>query len=216
MPRFNMSSEEATALVNYFAARDDVDYPYTYNQQRDQELLEAREIRYLAKLADPAGRAEQLMNEGARLHDAMQIITSPDYCIKCHIVGDFAPTGAERGKAPDLARVFERLRPGYMRSWIAKPTGTLPYTSMPVNVPFKPEDPDFQGGVDQQLYHGTSTEQIEALVDLLMNYDTYAKRRASIVPLVEAAAAAAKLNAPADPADPAADSADSADVQNSP
>jgi cytochrome c551/c552 len=216
MPRFNMSSEEATALVNYFAARDDVDYPYTYNQQRDQELLEAREIRYLAKLADPAGRAEQLMNEGARLHDAMQIITSPDYCIKCHIVGDFAPTGADRGKAPDLARVFERLRPGYMRSWIAKPTGTLPYTSMPVNVPFKPEDTDFQGGVDQQLYHGTSTDQIDALVDLLMNYDTYAKRRASIVPLVEAAAAAAKLNAPTDPADPAADSEDSDDVQNSP
>ena len=207
MPRFNMSPGEATALVDYFAARDNVDYPYVYNQERDEELLAAREIRYMARLEDPAARAGEA-NEGVRLHDAMQIVISPDFCVKCHIVGDFEPQGADRGKAPDLARVFERLRPGYIRRWIAKPNGVLPYTGMPVNVPYKPEDLEFQGGVSQQLYHGTSVEQIDALVDLLMNYDKYAQRRASIRPLVEAAAAA-KQNESASPLDPPAESDES-------
>ena len=207
MPRFNMSPVEATALVDYFAARDNVDYPYAYNQERDEELLAAREIRYMARLEDPAARAGEA-NEGVRLHDAMQIVISPDFCVKCHIVGDFEPQGADRGKAPDLARVFERLRPGYIRRWIAKPNGVLPYTSMPENIPYKPEDLDFQGGVTQQLYHGTSVEQVDALVDLLMNYDKYSQRRASIRPLVEAAAAA-KQNESANPVDPPAESDES-------
>ncbi len=207
MPRFNMSSAEATSLVNYFAARDNVDYPYTYNQERDEELLAAREIRYMARLEDPAARAGESL-EGVRLHDAMQIVTSSDFCVKCHIVGDFEPQGADRGKAPDLSRVFERLRPGYLRRWIAKPSGVLPYTNMPVNVPYKPEEMEFLGGVSQELYHGTSVEQIDALVDLLMNYDKYAQRRASIRPLVEAAAAA-KQNESASPLDPPAESNES-------
>ncbi len=208
MPRFNMSPAEATALVNYFAARDDVNYPYAYNQERDQEELQARESKYMAVLADPAARAEESALEGTRFNDAMKIVTSPDYCVKCHIVGDFSPQGAERGKAPDLARVFERLRPNYIRRWIARPNGILPYTSMPVNIQYKPEDAPFQGGVAQLLYHGTSTEQVDALVDLLMNYDKYAGRRASVRPLVEAAARAKQEEA-ADPVDPAAESEES-------
>jgi cytochrome c2 len=208
MPRFNMSPDEATALVNYFAARDDANYPYAYNQERDQEELQARESKYMAGLADPAARAEESASEGTRFNDAMRIVTSPDYCVKCHIVGDFSPEGADRGKAPDLTRVFERLRPDYIRRWIARPNGILPYTSMPINIQYKPEDAPFQGGVDQQLYHGTSTEQVDALVDLLMNYDKYAGRRASVRPLVEAAARAKQEEA-ADPVDPAAESEES-------
>ena len=33
----------------------------------------------------------------------MKIITSQDYCVKCHIVGDFNPTSSERAKAPKVA-----------------------------------------------------------------------------------------------------------------
>jgi hypothetical protein len=211
MPRFNMSPAEATSLVNYFAARDDVDYPYTYNQERDQELLAAREIRYLAQLADPAARAGET-GEGVRLHDAMQIVTSSIYCVQCHIVGDYSKQGPDRGKAPDLARVFERLRPDYIRRWIAKPNGVLPYTNMPINIPYNPDD-----SVRQklgQLYHGTSVEQVDALVDLLMNYDKYTQRRASIRPLVEAAAAA-KQNEATNPVDPPAES-DESDEETTP
>jgi len=201
MPRFNMSAEEATALVNYFAARDDAAYPYAYNPERDTELLARRESSYselLANLPAPAVAKEEevaTVVEGLRMRDAMQIVTSPNYCVKCHIVGDFTPAGADRGIAPDLSRVYQRLRPDYMRRWIAKPTSILPFSSMPVNLPYKPEDA-FLGGVAQDLYHGTSIDQVDALVDLLMNYDSYAKRRTTILPLVQAAAAAAPPTEP--------------------
>jgi hypothetical protein len=44
---------------------------------------------------------------------------------------------------------------------------------MPVNIPFdKP--------VSQDLYRGTSEQQLDALTDLLMHYDLFAKRNMSL------------------------------------
>ena len=63
-----------------------------------------------------------------------------------------------------------------MRRWIANPAALLPYTPMPVNIPYDPAA-QHQGGVDQQLYHGTSVEQLDAVVDLLMNYDRFRRSR---------------------------------------
>jgi len=45
------------------------------------------------------------------------------------------------------------------------------------------------GGVAQSLYPGTSVQQLDALVDLLMNFDAYTRQRAPVAPLVESAAA---------------------------
>ena len=45
--------------------------------------------------------------------------------------------------------------------------------------------------VSQDLYHGSDREQIDALVDLLMNYDLYTSGNASITTLVEEQKAAA-------------------------
>ena len=75
------------------------------------------------------------------------------------------------------------MKPDYLRRWIGKPSTVLPYTSMPENVKYEPEKP-FAGGVSQNLYHGTSTEQVDALVDLLMNYDTYAGRGRRVAEMV--------------------------------
>src|SRR5262249_54874475 len=57
MPRFNMSEDEAMALVNYFAAVDratnpafGVDYPYTKVPQRDDEYWAAETGRYVQRL----------------------------------------------------------------------------------------------------------------------------------------------------------------------
>ena len=88
---------------------------------------------------------------------------------------------------------------------------------MPVNIQYKPEDAEFQGGVAQTLYHGTSVEQVDALVDLLMNYDKYTQRRVSIRPLVEAAAAAKQDEtiSPLDPP-PANDESDGSDADTTP
>jgi len=156
MPKFNFQSAEAAALVNYFAAVDGADYPYVYDPRLDE-----------------LGIAETEKARPGHLTGALKIVTNNNYCVKCHLVGDYAPPGNPKALAPQLERVHERLRPDYVHNWIANPKRFLPYTGMPVNIPFdKP--------VSQDLYTGTSEEQVDALTDLLMHFDTFAKRNLSL------------------------------------
>jgi hypothetical protein len=76
------------------------------------------------------------------------------------------------------------MRPDYVRDWIANPKMFLPYTSMPVNIPY--QDPPALLG---ELYHGTNVEQVQALTDLLMNYDQYARQSTRIADRVQPAPA---------------------------
>jgi cytochrome c2 len=170
MPNFRMSSDEAGKLVNYFAAASGVGYPYEYNEQQRQSYLAAQE----------ADRPE-------RLAEAMNIVVDGNYCVKCHAVEDFQPQGDPTTFGPNLANVHPRLRPEFIRDWVANPKRILPYTGMPVNIPFNPEAENL-GGVAQKLFSGTSIEQLKGLVDLLMNFDTYAKRQTKVTPLVQEAA----------------------------
>ncbi len=136
MPKFNMSPSDATKLVNYFAAVDGAEYPYDFDPRTRQSYLAAED-----------------KSHPNRLSDALKIVTDNNFCIKCHLLQDFSPTGSDRAKAPQLDDVYKRLRPDFARAWIANPKRILPYTSMPVNVPYdKP--------VSQALYHGTSEEQL--------------------------------------------------------
>ncbi len=171
MPNFHMSSDEAAKLVNYFAAASGAEFPYEYKQQQSASYLAEQE----SKRDDP-------------LAEAMNIVVDGNYCVKCHAVEDFHPKGDPTTFGPNLADVHRRLRPEYMRNWIANPKRILPYTGMPVNIPFK-ADADHLGGVAQALFAGTSLEQIDGLVDLLLNFDAYAKSQTSVAPMVEAAAA---------------------------
>ena len=131
-----------------------------------------------------------------RFEHAMRIVTSGDYCVKCHSVADFHPEGSPRTHGPDLATVYQRLRPDYLRQWIAKPTSVLPYTGMPVNIKYNPQQPEMDG-VSQELYHGNSIQQLDALVDLLMNYDRYTQPYRLIAPLVRPATAVPAPDQPA-------------------
>ncbi|MCC6494277.1 MAG: c-type cytochrome [Pirellulales bacterium] len=181
MPNFRMSSEEAAKLVNYFAAASKAEFPYEYKPlQRPSYLAELRTER------------EQPLAE------AMNIVTNGNYCVKCHSVADFHPSGDPVTFGPDLADVCHRLRPEYVRNWVANPARILPYTGMPVNIPYRPDDPHL-GGIAQELYHGTSVEQLTGLVTLLMNFDAYTRGSASIAPLVEQAAAASAAASQEDP-----------------
>ena len=90
---------------------------------------------------------------------------------------------ADRSVSARLLEVYRRLRPENVRRWIANPISILPYTGMPVNIPFDAEA-EHLGGVRQELFPGTSLEQLDAVVDLLMNYDEYAKQRSGIAPLL--------------------------------
>ncbi len=175
MPNFHMSSDEAATLVNYFAASSGVEYPYEYNRSQRGSYL-----------------AEQEAEHPERFQEAMNIVVNGNYCVKCHAVEDFAPQGDPTTFGPNLANVHPRLRPEYLRNWVANPKRILPYTGMPVNIPFNADAPHL-GGVAQDLFPGTSLEQLSGLVDLLLNFDTYAKRQTEVAPMVRAAAEA---NAP--------------------
>ena len=156
MPKFNLQSSQAAALTDYFAAVDGADYPYVYDARLDEASLAKAETRY-----------------PEHLEGAMRIVTNNNYCVKCHLVGDYAPPGNPKALAPQLGRVHERLRPEYVYEWIANPKRFLPYTGMPVNIPHdKP--------VSQDLYHGDSEQQVGGLTDLLMHFDEFAKRQFSL------------------------------------
>ena len=174
MPNFHMSSDEAAKLVDYFAAASGAEFPYEYKSRQRAS--------YLAEL--------EAAHTG-RLGDAMDIVINGNYCVKCHAVEDFSPEGDATTFGPNLADVHRRLRPEYLQKWVANPKRILPYTGMPVNIPYKAEA-EHLGGIAQALFQGTSLEQLDGLVDLLMNFDTFAKQQTSITPMVDAAAAKAK------------------------
>ena len=156
MPKFNFQSSEAAALVNYFAAVAGTEYPYVYDPRLDESSVAVKEQAY-----------------PGHLEGALKIVTNNNYCVKCHLVGSYAPPGNLKALAPQLERVHERLRPDYVHDWIANPKRFLPYTGMPVNIPFdKP--------VSQDLYKGTSEQQLDALTDLLMHFDLFAKKNLSL------------------------------------
>jgi len=176
MPKFNMSSDEARRLVHYFAARDNSDYPHQFNHRTRQGHLASSEAEYEEKLAEE----DQSVS---RLEDAFQIVVNKEGCVKCHLVQDFDPGGSPQAKGPNLTDVSRRLQAEYLKRWLAKPDSILPYTKMPVNFPYGAEGfvmVDAATGAKKQLYHGNSTEQINALVDLLLNFDSLLASEVSI------------------------------------
>jgi cbb3-type cytochrome oxidase cytochrome c subunit len=161
MPRFNMSSEEASRLVDYFAAADGAEFPYEFDDRTKVEHLSQAEAQH-----------------PDRLKDAFRIVINQDYCVKCHLIGDFRPAGSPQALAPQLDQVHSRLRPDFLRGWLAKPKVFLPYTGMPEN---------FKNAAAESLYPGTREEQLDAVVDLLLNYDQFMKEQTSIKSQVKTA-----------------------------
>ncbi|MBI2824847.1 MAG: c-type cytochrome [Planctomycetia bacterium] len=163
MPRFNMSSQEAAQLANYFAAVDGAQYPYQLDHRTESSYLAAQET------AHPH-----------RFQNALTLVTSNKFCVQCHLLGDYTPPGSVAALAPNLDRVYQRLRGDWLQIWLAKPKRELPYTGMPENLlPGKP--------APQDLYPGTALEQLEGVEDFLLNYDAYMKDRTSIKPMVKPA-----------------------------
>jgi cytochrome c2 len=120
MPTFGFSELELNTLTHYFASLDLVPYPFEPGAEIDPKTV--------ATGAALFGRAE---------------------CVKCHVVGGRLPNQPPSNMAPDLARSRERLRPGWIRSWLADPQRIVPGTRMPQNFPERREDnafPDVLGG----------------------------------------------------------------------
>ena len=159
MPKYQLSADDAGKLVDYFAAVSQADFPYTSSQA--------------GSLTEPSGAEPQRFDRFDRV--MRLVIDRTTYCGKCHVIGDFSPGGdVQTILAPDLEQVGRRLRPDYLRRWLANPKSVLPYTGMPVNFP--PEGPP----MGQELYQGSSREQLDAVSQLLLNYDWYLRRRTSV------------------------------------
>ena len=164
MPKYNMSTDEAGKLVDYFAAKSNVPYPYT----------PAAEGRLANDLVEKEKKRPN------RLDDAMRIVADrKTYCAKCHLVGDFDPGGETKTiLAPNLDEVGRRIRAEYVRRWLANPKAAVPYTGMPVNFP-PTGDP-----LGQDLFKGSSLEQLEAVTDLLLNYERQMSQKTSVREMV--------------------------------
>jgi cytochrome c2 len=171
MPRFNLSSDEAETIANYFAAVDGATYPYEFRPRTRSSYLATVEEEHPNHMAD-----------------ALKIVTNRSFCVQCHALGDYSPENDPTARGPALDRVHERLRPEYLRGWVASPKRYLPYTGMPQNI--KHNMP-----VDQSLYQGTSEQQLNGVVDLLMNFDRFTQGRFSVRSIIPPA--------PATPAAPA-------------
>ncbi len=161
MPRYNVSSDEAAKLVDYFAAVAGASFPYADRSRQQAERL---------ALLD--------QQQPDRVRDALRTVTdAKTYCAKCHLIGDYTPGISVAGNSttttlgPRLDRVGGRLRAEYLRRWLARPQASLPYSGMPVNFP-----PD-EKPLDPSLFPGTSLEQLDAVADLLLNYSWYLKER---------------------------------------
>ena len=163
MPKFNMSPDEADKFVRYFAAVDKVDYPYEYHL--------------------PGGGDSLSNQESKELKSALELVTDgKNYCVKCHMLSDYKPKGLAADMAPNLDRIYQRLRPDYLKEWLAHPQVKLPYTGMPVNFP--PQN-DPNEAIRTKYFPGTSEEALAGVVDLLLNFDGYMKRQTSIKSMVK-------------------------------
>lgn len=162
MPKFDLSPAEATTLVEYLAASAGGEFPYAGDGGSNNSAVEI----------PPQVQARR--DAAFRL-----MLDRTTFCAKCHLIGDYGPGGDNRTVlAPRLDQAGGRLQPDYLRRWLANPKSVLPYTAMPVNFP-----PGERLG--QELLPGTSQEQLDAVVDVVVNYQTYLSRRTSVRQLAE-------------------------------
>lgn len=180
MPKFNMSTDEARVLANYFAAADGAMYPYEAIPQADKGYL--AEIQELFKAEHPDRAAEQ-----SYLQESWQML-STTLCIKCHSVGgrEFiaAPNDPNVTHAPNLDRVNARLRPDWLSVWVANPKWITPYTAMPIPFP--------KGKQQYAPLFDTDAEfQTIGVRDALMNYYRLLEKNTEPLPPWKDPAAAA-------------------------
>lgn len=109
MPTFNLTAEEWTDIVRYFASWDHQPYPYQVPKVRE---LDSQEKLWAISNVNNTGTGN---------------------CLSCHYFGEFP---VDRGKAdlkkmaPNIDVMRRRLRPEWVKSWLLMPANYLPYTAM--------------------------------------------------------------------------------------
>lgn len=156
MPRYWLTNEEVQILVDYFSALAEKTGESDTSWKTTETQLILREQQWPGRL-DAAWHL---------IHD------TKTYCAKCHISSDnMEDRLALPTEAPRLDGVYRRLQHDFIRAWVVQPKAIRPYTAMPVNFP--------ENGIplDRSVFDADSRVQLEAVVDLLQNYDWYLKQR---------------------------------------
>jgi mono/diheme cytochrome c family protein len=156
MPRFNLTSKEAESLAAYFAAVDGEEYPYEQMAEREAAYLDDMESKHAGYLKDGFNLMTLTPDAKAGSQDKL--------CVNCHNVGTKKAEGTPAERGPNLWLTPDRLRPTWLKQWIASPKRLLPYTGMPNNFTFGQEK-------YQEAFKGTSSEQVTAVRDALINYN---------------------------------------------
>ncbi len=123
-----------------------------------------KEIQDQAKKEDYKAQEQEWEAHGAYARDGYKLITNRLLCLNCHQVGNLEASNPEIQRGPPLALAQDRLRPGWVERWVANPQRFLTYPSVMPQY-FLPAEPKFQ-----ELFLGSSLEQIEAARDVLMNF----------------------------------------------
>lgn len=140
MPTYgNLNAEQLNTIVKYFAALDNVSFPFD-------------------EVTDMKISAEEF--------EAGQKLFSSEYfsCTQCHIVGDKMPAGDPENWAPDFALARDRLRHDWIVKFIKDPQAVQPGTKMPTF--FDPSYYEDSGPED--ILGGNEDKQIKALRDYIL------------------------------------------------
>lgn len=138
MPTFGLSESEMADLASYFVSLAGLKVPYEFvppTKELKPELVEAGKI-----------------------------LASNEYfaCGSCHMQGRKKPEGPPEGWAPDFALAYQRLRPGWIVTWLKDPQKVQPGTNMPSYFLDEFSGPDEILGGDEQT-------QILALREYLLS-----------------------------------------------
>jgi mono/diheme cytochrome c family protein/cbb3-type cytochrome oxidase cytochrome c subunit len=111
MPSFEMTDEEAAALVKWFAVRDQLKgvdvYPHT-----PMPVLDEARVPFVKGL----------------FKDVVQ--NKDKGCQQCHWLNGQAPGGDPYKHSPDLGNVARRLRPRWLETWVENPNNITPRAIM--------------------------------------------------------------------------------------
>lgn len=152
MPTFSFSDNELRKLVRFFQALSQQPMPYIPEQV---PTLTAKET----------DMARSLFSSTA----------AP--CLKCHATGD--PAHDKNATAPNFLLARQRLKPGWVESWILDPQAISPGTSMPSGLFRRENNRWVFAGPTPPSFQGYDRDHSKLLVDYIFQLTPEEQRRVS-------------------------------------
>jgi mono/diheme cytochrome c family protein len=131
-------------------------------KQQDLDVLKEQIKTWKTELAkkDYSRLRREWEETGAYATDAYKLLTDRNLCLQCHNVGNVVIASPQ---GPNLALTAERLRPEWVKEWIANPDRLFGYKpGMPQNFP----NDTLQY---QERFVGKTIDQVIAVRDILMD-----------------------------------------------